>query len=783
MPIHAITVDPIAGTTIYAGVPRRSCLFCSTSPGAVYKSTDGGAIWYVYELPTGDSVQFVSIDPRNPSVLYAGDPSGVFRSTDGAATWASVLKIRFAAALAIDPVSGDVYAGSGDGVSRSTDGGTGWTLANHGLGATRNFYGMAIDPDSPARIYAGTYDGLFWTADAGATWTKVTLNVAVRKLVIDPAAPSTVYAATDSGVFRSSDRGATWIAMNAGLGDQAIGGLAIDPGTPTTLYAIGGTGIFKTTDRGANWAPVSSGLTGIEGYSCLAIDPISSTVYAGTFQTSVFRSSDGGASWTPVNNGLTAPNLYALMVTPGAPSRLYAATNEGVFQSADGGASWTIHRGSGPAAASSLAPDPTSPSTVYASDYVTVFRSVDGGESWSATTGPVPGYGVTSIAVDPKAPSTVYATAYGGVFAITNPAEPCVAGPTTLCLAGGRFRVEVDWRAANLGTSGSGRAVPLTSDTGVFWFFQSSNLELMVKVLDATSFSGYFWVFYGALSDVEYTIRVTDTEAGSTKTYFNPQGHQGSRADTSAFPGPGGTALQYVQGAEAATVLSRDAACKPGPTALCLSGGRFRVEVAWEAEPFGAGAGQTVALTSDSGAFWFFQPTNLELMIKVLDARTIDGHFWVYYGALSDVAYTITITDTKTGAVKTYRNPKGHLGGSADTAAFLDDMPTEPVDVPNIAGKWSGEYYACSFTFCGPAEGNARAEFHQVALEVTGFVQSNSPKIQGAFRGSLSPGRTGRWELAGSLGTRRVSGTASDTQVSLVLQTGELPATILTFHR
>lgn len=111
--------------------------------------------------------------------------------------------------------------------------------------------------------------------------------------------------------------------------------------------------------------------------------------------------------------------------------------------------------------------------------------------------------------------------------------------------------------------------------------------------------------------------------------------------------------------------------CQITGTALCLGNARFRVEVSWSASNIGeSGVGQAIPLTSDSGAFWFFQPSNIELVIKVLDGRTINGHFWVFYGALSNVAYTITVTDTQTGAVKTYVNPEGHLASSADTEAF-----------------------------------------------------------------------------------------------------------------
>ena len=52
-----------------------------------------------------------------------------------------------------------------------------------------------------------------------------------------------------------------------------------------------------------------------------------------------------------------------------------------------------------------------------------------------------------------------------------------------------------------------GRPVQLTNDTGYFWFFSDANVELMVKVLDARSDQRNFWVFFGALSNVEYTLQ------------------------------------------------------------------------------------------------------------------------------------------------------------------------------------------------------------------------------------------------------------------------------------
>lgn len=42
------------------------------------------------------------------------------------------------------------------------------------------------------------------------------------------------------------------------------------------------------------------------------------------------------------------------------------------------------------------------------------------------------------------------------------------------------------------------------------------------------------------------------------------------------------------------------------------------------------GQGSARPLTDESGAFWFFDPVNIEVTIKVLDGRPINGHFWVF---------------------------------------------------------------------------------------------------------------------------------------------------------
>jgi hypothetical protein len=233
-----------------------------------------------------------------------------------------------------------------------------------------------------------------------------------------------------------------------------------------------------------------------------------------------------------------------------------------------------------------------------------------------------------------------------------------------LRLRDGRFEVYVSWRDGQ-GHAGTGQAVPVTADTGAFWFFGAGNLELLVKVLDGRPLNGRFWVFYGALTNVEYSLTVLDTETGRSKTYFNPPGRLASVGDTQALRAPRSAVLAEARPAAAPPL----AACAGTGESLCLNGGRFRVEATWKTDG-STGTGHARPLTDETGALWFFGPDNLELAVKVLDGRAVNGHFWVFYASLTNVEFTLKVTDTETGNVRTYANPPGRLASLADTAAL-----------------------------------------------------------------------------------------------------------------
>jgi photosystem II stability/assembly factor-like uncharacterized protein len=657
-PVLALAVDP-TNDTLYAGgggtFPNGS--------GALMRSTDGGANWGAVG-PRGTVVS-VAVDPREPVTVYCGVYDvGVFRWTPGEPPDAPTLAASLWVSVAVEPTTGRVWAGSYEGVSTSATGSDGWTSRNRGIEGA-DLRALEVDPASET-IWAGTYGGVYRTADAGATWEKHGEGLEDRLVLAlraDPTNPSTLYAGTDAGVFRSGDGGETWSSSGP---SAYIADVAVDPRSPSVVYAMAPeAGVFRSEDGGRSWGSANTGLTVTQGYA-LDVDRVTSTVYAGTYG-GVFRSTDGGATWSAINTGLTNPAVFALRVAPSNGSVLYAGTQGGLFRTSDGGASWQDLGQYG----ASIAIDPLDADVVYTAAFGEALRSLDGGASWTASPG-IPRLPVTALAVRaslPGAPARLYAaTSGGGAYAISYfESSPCTPDATTLCLQNDRFQVAVDWRTAD-GRSGQGRAAPLTRESGYFWFRTASDVELAVKVLDGGAVNGHFWFFAGSLSSVAFNIHVTDSWTGHVRTYDNPLGRVSSFVDTEAFPGAEGA---EVLAADQVLVASDQAGtCSAVPAALCVAGGRFQVAVHWRARDGRSGAGRAVPLTGNAGYFWFFHDPNVELVVKVLDGRSVNGHHWVFSGALSNVAYTITVTDTETGVVRTYDNPQGQLASFVDTSAF-----------------------------------------------------------------------------------------------------------------
>ncbi len=113
--------------------------------------------------------------------------------------------------------------------------------------------------------------------------------------------------------------------------------------------------------------------------------------------------------------------------------------------------------------------------------------------------------------------------------------------------------------------------------------------------------------------------------------------------------------------------------CVADDTALCLNDDRFEVTVRWTAPQGTTDLGQAQGLTDDSGYFWFFDESNVELVVKLIDGRPVNGFFWFFTGSLTNVGLEISVRDVDTGVQRFYRTQVGDVRQFQDVRAFSDE--------------------------------------------------------------------------------------------------------------
>ena len=274
----------------------------------------------------------------------------------------------------------------------------------------------------------------------------------------------------------------------------------------------------------------------------------------------------------------------------------------------------------------------------------------------------------------------------------------CTTDDETLCLQDSRFAVRSTWWTAEGERRAARVAYAGTNQSGLFWFFDPFNWELLIKVLDGCRLNDHFWVYAASTTDVGYRIEVTDTVTGAVSAYeYEPGRAAPAITDPVAFPGSCGggassssststvtettltpaEAAPAADGTPAVTAAAASAGnevpkCADGSSTLCVQGERYEVSVDW----WTLDGQERVGLvapprTMDSGVFYFFDRQNYEVLIKVLDGCAVNDHHWVYSASATDVGFELTVTDTVTGASRVYTKQAGSPAPAlTDAGAF-----------------------------------------------------------------------------------------------------------------
>ena len=248
--------------------------------------------------------------------------------------------------------------------------------------------------------------------------------------------------------------------------------------------------------------------------------------------------------------------------------------------------------------------------------------------------------------------------------------------------AGHRFCVSLFARDQRTGRTADGQPYPQGDLFGYFSLpaltNNPGNPEVFVKILDGRPVNGHLWVFYGGLTDLEYTLTVEDFSSSSVKQYHKDPGDACGGFDVLAFSDTGSQVETSSTAAAAAGLVPglEQGLCAGDPGTLCLNAAhRFWVTLSARDQRTGR-TGNGLAIPS-TDVFGYFSipditgnPQNPEVFVKVLDGRGVNGSYWIFYSGLTDLEYTVTVQELDTGRVRAYFTPGGSACGGFDTSAF-----------------------------------------------------------------------------------------------------------------
>ena len=118
-----------------------------------------------------------------------------------------------------------------------------------------------------------------------------------------------------------------------------------------------------------------------------------------------------------------------------------------------------------------------------------------------------------------------------------DPAGACEPDGETICLRDSRYQVRATWRSAEGEVQPARVAHAGTNDSGLLWFHDAENWEVLVKVLDGCSINGADWVFAASATDLGFDLEITDTVTGEVRRYAMSAGSPApALTDADAFP-------------------------------------------------------------------------------------------------------------------------------------------------------------------------------------------------------------------------------------------------------
>ena len=252
-------------------------------------------------------------------------------------------------------------------------------------------------------------------------------------------------------------------------------------------------------------------------------------------------------------------------------------------------------------------------------------------------------------------------------------------------------------------------------ESGLLYFFDEDNSEVLIKVLDACNENGHRWVFVAPVTTLAFNLYVDETATGERWEHRNPRGGTTAttKSDLTAFPCSSAASASAVadgghagDGIDGVDLVDAGFSLSPAPSTASTAvdpAPRSPVRVSL---PVGAGGvaecepqpvrtlrgGYTVNMcvehirndetvvevvkdyeldSEQSAILYFFDENNAEVLIKVLDACNENGHRWVFVAPVTTLAFNLSIEPPGGGKPWTHENRLNQTAAAkSDLVAF-----------------------------------------------------------------------------------------------------------------
>lgn len=350
------TSGPYGGNIFAVAVDSTGNFICSGYGGHIFRTTDCGEHWTEIGQASAD-VFALAVNAQGHIFAATTYPGAVVRSTNGGATWETftngLIRITLRA-LAVAP-NGSLFTGGGEssekmGLYRSDDNGVNWQKISEDTSFLGIRYVRSIAIGSAGEIVVGCMNGVFLSTDGGVSFNRISMSddyLNSSECVVGVAPAGYYVAGTNYGRFhKTTNRGNTWTRVEMACGkirgirfSRSGVGYAVSWGNGAFGSGTGKGRICRTIDDGKSWNSNWS-TSGSAGSLLLSLDvDRQENVLVGTDGRGVYLSSDTGSTWSARNNGLYAHAGY-LAVAPGGQV-FFGTFGDWVYRSTDRGASWT----------------------------------------------------------------------------------------------------------------------------------------------------------------------------------------------------------------------------------------------------------------------------------------------------------------------------------------------------------------------------------------------------------------------------------------------------------